>query len=222
MSLNQRKPSSRPELSPRPVHMRGILPAAVGLLLLLIPVITMQQDTAAAACDPNYEGVCLPVFGNVDNINCDSPEVTQASFPSTGSDPYHLDSDHNGTACENNGRPPYQPTTRNFSARAVMVARDEPASPPTATPTPTGRPATPTATATFTPTTQSQPTATATSQPSAHTWYTSAASNAKYYYCDLDDGWKSLSPSNLRSYPSEAALIAAWGSSRVKHPSSKC
>lgn len=38
-------------------------------------------------------------------------------------------------------------------------------------------------------------------------WYTSAAANSSAYYCELD-GWKSLSPANLRSYPSEPALLA--------------
>lgn len=55
-----------------------------------------------------------------------------------------------------------------------------------------------------------------------HTWYTSAANNAQYYYCDLDDGWKTLSQSNLRKYDSEAALKDAFGRSRTKHPDSKC
>ena len=57
---------------------------------------------------------------------------------------------------------------------------------------------------------------------SGHTWYTSAASNATRYYCDLDPEWKTLSPANLRSYPSEAALIAAWGAARTKSPVSHC
>lgn len=55
-----------------------------------------------------------------------------------------------------------------------------------------------------------------------HTWYTSAANNAQYYYCDLDDGWQTLSQSNLRKYDSEAALKDAFGRSRTKHPDSKC
>lgn len=55
-----------------------------------------------------------------------------------------------------------------------------------------------------------------------HTWYTSAANNAQYYYCDLDDGWQTLSQSNLRKYDSEAALRDAFGRSRTKHPDSKC
>jgi hypothetical protein len=55
----------------------------------------------------------------------------------------------------------------------------------------------------------------------AHTWYTSSAGNAKYYYCDLDDGWKTLSAKNLRSYSSESALLAEFPA-RSKYPSSKC
>lgn len=55
-----------------------------------------------------------------------------------------------------------------------------------------------------------------------HTWYTSAAGNARYYYCDMDRGWKDLSPTNLRSYQTEAELRAAWGEARTKHPQSKC
>jgi hypothetical protein len=55
----------------------------------------------------------------------------------------------------------------------------------------------------------------------AHTWYTSSAGNAKYYYCDLDDGWKTLSAKNLRSYSSESALLAAFPT-RSKYPTSKC
>ncbi len=55
-----------------------------------------------------------------------------------------------------------------------------------------------------------------------HTWYTSSASNATRYYCDLDPEWRDLSASNLRSYSSEAALKAVWGSSRTKFPGSNC
>ncbi len=49
-----------------------------------------------------------------------------------------------------------------------------------------------------------------------------ATSPAQYYYCELDPQWKSLSPAYLRSYPSEAALLAAWAGTRVKFHSSKC
>jgi len=55
-----------------------------------------------------------------------------------------------------------------------------------------------------------------------HTWYTSASKSAKDYYCELDAGWKQIVAANLRSYPSEAALLAEWPGTRVKSPSSKC
>ena len=66
------------------------------------------------------------------------------------------------------------------------------------------------------------PSPTPAAESDGHTWYTSAASNATRYYCDLDPEWKSLSPANLRRYPSEAALIAAWGAARTKSPVSHC
>ena len=78
-----------------------------------------------------------------------------------------------------------------------------------------------------TPTVTQAPVPAATAQAPAssadgHTWYTSSAGNARYYYCDGDDGWKGLSQNNLRSYPSEAELLAAWSGRRTKHPDSKC
>jgi hypothetical protein len=44
----------------------------------------------------------------------------------------------------------------------------------------------------------------------SHTWYTSSASNATTYYCDDDPEWRTLSPRNLRQYPSVAALKADY------------
>lgn len=67
----------------------------------------------------------------------------------------------------------------------------------------------------------SQPTPTATS-PTQMTWYTSSHSSAQYYHCALDPQWKNLNPAYLRSYPSEAALLAVWAGTRVKFHSSKC
>ncbi len=67
-----------------------------------------------------------------------------------------------------------------------------------------------------------QPMPTATSPAGQMTWYTSGHSSAQYYYCELDPQWKSLSPAYLRSYPSEAALLAVWAGTRVKFHSSKC
>jgi len=53
-------------------------------------------------------------------------------------------------------------------------------------------------------------------------WYTSSHPSAQYYYCELDPQWKSLTPAYLRSYPSEAALLAVWAGTRVKFHSSQC
>ncbi len=68
----------------------------------------------------------------------------------------------------------------------------------------------------------SQPMPTATSPAGQMTWYTSSHSSAQYYYCELDPQWKSLSPVYLRSYPSEAELLAVWAGTRVKFHSSEC
>ncbi len=53
---------------------------------------------------------------------------------------------------------------------------------------------------------------------SAHVWYTSAASNATAYYCDDDPDWRTLSPANLRSFPSVAALLAVYPGRRLHRP----
>lgn len=45
---------------------------------------------------------------------------------------------------------------------------------------------------------------------SAHTFYTSSYYSAKYYYCDTDDGWKSLSPTYLKSFSNETELLAKY------------
>ena len=76
----------------------------------------------------------------------------------------------------------------------------------------------PVAPETSAPTVTPSPTAVST----AHTWYTSSFGTAMYYFCDLDDGWKGLSPQYLQSYSTEQALLAEWAGQRVKHPQSKC
>jgi len=55
------------------------------------------------------------------------------------------------------------------------------------------------------PTTQT--TSTPATQPSGHTFYLSTYYTSKYYYCDTDDGWKSLSTKYLKSYSSEQELL---------------
>lgn len=54
----------------------------------------------------------------------------------------------------------------------------------------------------------------------ADDWYTSAAANAKYYYCAADG--VDIAAANRRSYPTEAALLAEWAGKRSKWPQSKC
>ncbi|MFA7309059.1 MAG: thermonuclease family protein [Patescibacteria group bacterium] len=60
----------------------------------------------------------------------------------------------------------------------------------------------------------------ATAQPvptttSSHVFYTSSYHTAQYYYCDTDNGWKGLSPSYLKSFPSAEALLKVY--SRTLH-----
>ena len=61
------------------------------------------------------------------------------------------------------------------------------------------------------------PTPAATS-PSGHTFYLSTYYTSKYYYCDTDDGWKSLSANYLKSYSSEQTLLAAYPSRTLHEP----
>jgi hypothetical protein len=55
-------------------------------------------------CEPAYPDLCLPVNpGHA--INCDSPEVQGAArFRALPQDPFGLDRDGNGIACEDNPR----------------------------------------------------------------------------------------------------------------------
>jgi len=68
-----------------------------------------------------------------------------------------------------------------------------------------------------TPTSAYLPTATPTLTPAAsHIFYTSSYQTAKYYYCDTDSSWKSLSSGYLKSYPSESALLQDYPT-RILH-----
>ena len=62
---------------------------------------------------------------------------------------------------------------------------------------------------------KASPTATET-----QTWYTSAASNAKYYYCGPDG--VEIAAKNRRDYSTEEELLAEWGGRRSKWPQSRC
>lgn len=50
---------------------------------------------AQPSCNPNYTGVCLPLTGDVD-----CGDITARDFGSVGSDPFRLDGDGDGIACE--------------------------------------------------------------------------------------------------------------------------
>ena len=52
--------------------------------------------TPAPRCDPNYKGACVPP----DVVDVDCTQIPEKSFRSVGSDPYGLDRDGNGIACE--------------------------------------------------------------------------------------------------------------------------
>ena len=88
---------------------------------------------------------------------------------------------------------------------------------PTRTPTPVGTFTTPSVTTTAT----STPTPTPVADDKGP-WYTSSFSTSTYYYCAADPGWQGLSPTYLRSYPTEAALLVDWAGRRVKHAYPGC
>lgn len=50
---------------------------------------------AGPSCNPNYTGVCLPLSGDVD-----CGDISARGFRSIGSDPFRLDGDGDGIACE--------------------------------------------------------------------------------------------------------------------------
>ncbi|OIO30850.1 hypothetical protein AUJ77_01750 [Candidatus Nomurabacteria bacterium CG1_02_43_90] len=67
-------------------------------------------------------------------------------------------------------------------------------------------------------TTSSTSTSTTTTSPSGHIFYLSTYYSSKLYYCDTDDGWKSLSPNYLKSYSSEQSLLTAYPSRTLHEP----
>lgn len=58
-------------------------------------------------------------------------------------------------------------------------------------------------------------TAPAATSRTGHTFYLSTYYTSKYYYCDTDEAWKSLSIRYLKSYPSEQALLATYPSRTI-------
>ncbi len=76
---------------------------------------------------------------------------------------------------------------------------------------PTKQPAT-----TLTATTTPSSTPSTTSTPINHIYYTSSATQAKYYYCDTDSDWKNLSKTNLKQFLSPEELLKSYPN-RVLH-----
>lgn len=66
--------------------------------------------------------------------------------------------------------------------------------------------------------TSSTSTSTTATSPSGHTFYLSTYYSSKLYYCDTDDGWKSLSPNYLKSYSLEQSLLTAYPSRTLHEP----
>jgi LysM repeat protein len=94
-----------------------------------------------------------------------------------------------------------------FAPTPPFVAFTSPSPTPTSTPLPT---ATPT------------PSPTPTIAPGERAWLTSSEETAKYYYCDLDDGWRDIPAEKLLAFDSEQQLLAIWGRFRTRAPDSVC
>jgi hypothetical protein len=67
---------------------------------------TAPTTPPATGCHPDYSGACVPIASDVDCAGGtgDGPGYAQGPFTSTGTDPYGLDRDKDGTACETSGQ----------------------------------------------------------------------------------------------------------------------
>ncbi len=61
---------------------------------------TRATPFASGSCDPNYAGACVPPYPP--DLDCSDLRALGLSFPVrvVGSDPHHLDGDHDGYGCE--------------------------------------------------------------------------------------------------------------------------
>jgi hypothetical protein len=57
-----------------------------------------DDDSDGDGCSDSYEGACLDPYDGYDNADCYS--IPETDFDSVGSDPYDLDRDGDGIACE--------------------------------------------------------------------------------------------------------------------------
>lgn len=66
------------------------------------PLTRPATAVAAAGCDPNYAGACVPIARDVDcaGKGGDGPVFVQGPFEVIGDDIYNLDADDDGIACE--------------------------------------------------------------------------------------------------------------------------
>lgn len=123
------------------------------------PAPAPEAIRAQDECDPNYFGACVPVGGG---ITCS--DLTGGVI-SIGTDPYGLDGDGDGIACESDEGTPVTPET----TVPPTTAPPETTTPPTTTPTTTTSP-----TPTTTPTSTTAPAQVAGAQESCHPSYEGA------------------------------------------------
>ena len=72
------------------------------------------QSPASPSCNPNYSGACLPLSGDVD-----SGKYSARNLRSVGSDPFRLDGDGDGIACESYAAPEGRGPTGAAAAAAA-------------------------------------------------------------------------------------------------------
>ncbi|MFU1479137.1 hypothetical protein ACM25N_16045 [Roseovarius sp. C7] len=63
----------------------------------------LPQTAAAAECDPNYTGACVPIASDVDcaSGSGNGPAYVRGPVRVVGRDIYGLDRDNDGIGCEN-------------------------------------------------------------------------------------------------------------------------
>jgi hypothetical protein len=57
-----------------------------------------DDDTDGDGCSDSYDGACLDPSDGLNDLDC--TEIADTDFESVGDDPYGLDADSDGIACE--------------------------------------------------------------------------------------------------------------------------
>ena len=99
------------------------------------------SGSGSEECDPNYEGVCLDP--NSEDYDCEGgsgngPDFVSGPFDSVGDDPFELDENGDGTACEesesggdsDDESTPSGGVDSGFGGTATQLTGGRPASPP--------------------------------------------------------------------------------------------